>query len=531
MERLNFKRINNAISTVFSSIIHVSIVYDTYQILWSDNTILEVEENGSFVKLIESFFQIIHPEDMKTLLDYYSLGHLLSFLEESQISENFELRYLGRDNEYHWIDVSVTPLKGDIREEKDLLIIVRNIESQIEREEKIKKELKDIQEDCKKRTELISRVLHDVRTPMNVVIGMANIAQNSEEDLVKIKGCLDKILTASGYVMTLVNTLLDSAKIEYKEEVQAQDDFTLEQIIEDVTNIVIPEIEKKSIDFQICVGKLTSRKFVGDRLLLNRVLINLISNATKFVDYGGKIRLFLEELSADKENIEICFTVEDNGIGMSKEFVGKVFQPFEQEEHEKDKSYGGSGLGLAICKVLVEKLGGKISVQSEKEKGSLFKVEIPLKIQHDNDDLEEKVESLELSSVANQDYQGKRILMVEDNELNIEVMLAILEDKNLELEIARNGQEAVELFEKSSQKYYDLILMDIMMPIKNGIEATCEIRNLNREDSKEIPIIAMTADGYNDYVSNILEDKLNDYVLKPIDTKQLYTTLHFWLKT
>ncbi|NLZ81168.1 MAG: response regulator [Clostridiales bacterium] len=419
-------------------------------------------------------------------------------------------------------------LKND---EKDILIMTKNIDLQKEREEALKAKLKSLENDNQKKSGLISRVSHDIRTPMNIIIGMANIGRNSEGDPVKTKCCLDKILTASEYVMTLINIILDAAKLEHNADVRINDKFNLEQLIEDVTNIVLPQIEEKLIDFQVCVGELTSRKFIGDRILLNRVLINLISNSTKFVDVGGQIILSIEELSVEKEQIEICFTVKDNGVGITGEFLEKVFQPFEQEKYEFDTSYGGTGLGLSICKILVEKIGGKISVQSEEKKGSQFIVEVPLIIQSNDYYDENKMESLEIRDAQKQDYLGKRILVVEDNELNIEIILAILEEKNLKIEIATNGQEAIELFGKSSEEYYDLILMDIMMPIKNGIEATCEIRNLDRKDSKEIPIIAMTADGCTNGIFNILEDKLNDVVLKPIDTEKLFSTLHFWLKT
>lgn len=534
MEGLNLKRINNAITNIFSAIVQVNITYDKYAMLWSDNTVVDVDAEGSFVELIEVFLQSVHPDDVKVLLEHYSMWNLLNFLERNQILECYEVRQYREDGNYHWVEISIIQFKEEKKGEKDILIIAKNIDSKKENEKQLEEKVKEMEDARQYRSGLISRVSHDIRTPMNVIIGMANIARNSEGDSGKINSCLDKMLSASEYVMSLANKILETAKAAYNSEERVEDDFTLDQLIEDITNISTAQIEKKSIDFQVCVGKLTSRKFIGDRVLLNRVLINLISNSTKFVDVGGQIILSVEERSADDEKIEMCFTVKDNGIGMSEEFLKKVFQPFEQEKNENEHettTYGGTGLGLSICRVLVEKIGGKISVESEKEKGSQFIIVIPLRIQKNDNSSGDRLESLEISSASEQDYLGKRILIVEDNELNVEIMLAILEEKNLEIELARNGQEAVDLFEKSSEGYYDLIMMDIMMPIKNGIEATCEIRSLNRKDSKEIPIIAMTADGYNNHISGILEGKSNDSVLKPINTEQLYSTLHIWLKT
>lgn len=410
-------------------------------------------------------------------------------------------------------------------------MITKNADTQGEKEVEYIKRIKSLEDDIDRRSGLMSRVFHDIRTPMNAIIGMANIAKKDIGESEKTLNYMDKILSASDYVMALINNILDIAKFEYNEDIDLKDEFNLDKLISAIKDIIMPEIEKKSIDFQIFIGDLTTKTFVGNHLLLNRVLINLISNSSKYVDIGGKITLTIEEISMDKERIELCFEVEDNGIGMSKEFAVKAFQPFQQEKNESATNHDGTGLGLAICKTLLDKIGGTIIVQSELGKGSKFKVEIFLDRKANDFDDEKILKSLELSLDSKHDFLGKRILIVEDNEINIEIICSILEDKNLQIEIARDGQEALEFFEESKEGYFDLILMDIMMPRKNGMEATCEIRSLNRIDSKEIPILAMTADRCNNEVINLLKSNLDDYVLKPIDTKQLFFKLHYWLKT
>lgn len=379
--------------------------------------------------------------------------------------------------------------------------------------------------------ELVSSVFHDIRTPLNVITGMANIAKKSEGDFEKTREYLDNIINASEYVTSLTNDFLDVFNICQNDKNDLKCKFTLDALITGVKDIVMLEIKKKSIDFQVERKNLSSEKYIGNFMLLKRVLINLISNATKFVDDGGKILLSIDEVSREKDQVRLSFVVEDNGIGMSREFLKNIFQPFKQEKNELGSSYKSSGLGLFICKNLLDKIDGTIAVESEKGIGSQFNVTIPLSLDHDYLKGENKLEILEVSNVLKWDYSGKRILIVEDNDLNAEIVFAILEEKNATLERARNGQEAIEMFKKSREYYFDLILMDMMMPIKNGIEATCEIRNLKRPDATEIPIIAMSADVCNNNILSTLKDKLNDSIFKPINTEQLFLKLHFWLKT
>jgi CheY-like chemotaxis protein len=365
---------------------------------------------------------------------------------------------------------------------------------------------------------------HEIRTPMNAIIGMTKIAHKSAESE-KTRNSLDEIETASSHLLDILNDVLDMSRIESGKFVLAHEVFSLEKTMEEAANIIAPRCGDKNITFTTNFSGLPRTAVIGDKLRLKQVLINLLGNAVKFTPGGGKIDFLLENKKETKTEIALAFTVADNGIGMSEEQVSRLFTAFEQADASIAARFGGTGLGLAISQHLVETMGGKISVKSREGEGSVFTFTL---------NLEKSGEQAERSSAGNSlpDLRGKRILLVEDIEINRIIMKELLSDTRLAIDEAGDGKEALEKFTAAPPGYYDLIFMDVQMPNMDGYEATKHIRALEtsrRNQTPEhltkktpefpqgIPIIAMTANAYREDIDRAIESGMDGHLAKPID--------------
>lgn len=368
----------------------------------------------------------------------------------------------------------------------------------------------------------LSNMSHDIRTPLNGIIGMTAIAQANLDKQESVKDCLDKISFSSRHLLGLINDILDMSKIESGKMTLSYDRFSIRQLVDGVMEIIRPQAEVKAqiLDTAVYVR---NNELLGDTLRLNQVLLNLLSNAVKYTQNGGKICFTVEELERAPANYACFrFTVQDNGQGMTAEFLESLFDPFSRENSLTVSKTQGTGLGMSICKGIVELMGGIIHVDSTPGEGSTFTVELSLRI-HDEAVQAQNVYMPKSTEVF--DYGGKHFLIAEDNELNAEIICQLLAMQGAQTTLTCDGRQVLERFSQSAPGTYDVILMDVQMPVMNGYESTKAIRSLEREDAHSIPIVAMTADAFAEDIQRAREAGMNAHVAKPLDMAVLSDTL------
>ena len=410
---------------------------------------------------------------------------------------------------YVWCDITVEERRRKVLYEE---ILEKNKELEI-----ISKKAESA---AQAKTEFLSRMSHDIRTPMNAIIGLTHLAEE-ETDLQVVKEYLRNIETSSDFLLGLINDILDMSKIENGDLTLKESVYSKEEFINSINTVIKPLMDKRGIHFVFHMGANTTAIRV-DKLRYNQIFFNLLSNAAKFTPKGGTVEFTSEEIPSPDERIGIRFHVKDTGIGMSPEFLPHIYDPFSQERSQMGDSVKGTGLGLPIVKSLVDIMGGKIAVQSELGKGTEFTVDmfVPLADAEPEDTVKD---------IVYENLQDARILLVEDNDINIYVATLILEKAGCIVDVAKDGKEAVEQFDSSAEHYYQAILMDVRMPIMNGIEASMTIRKLNRADAAEVPIIAMTADAFEEERKKTIEAGMNHHLSKPINPKLLYQVLSGYL--
>lgn len=367
------------------------------------------------------------------------------------------------------------------------------------------------------KSDFLARMSHEIRTPMNGIIGMTEIALKEDQEEARRVDCLRKIQSSSTYLLGILNDILDMSKIESGKMQLVKEKYSLKQVIDDLSIVIESKMEQKKLYFAKQI-ELIHHTFICDELRINQILVNFLSNAIKYCDDGGCITLIVKETCIDEQHSDIYFAVQDNGCGIAKDKQEIIFKRFEQADDSDLARRQGTGLGLAISNRLVHMMDSEIELQSEVGKGSTFGFHVTLEIAQDQED-ERKTENQPLN------VEGKRILVVEDNELNMEIITTILEDYKVIVESAYNGQEALDKMKASDQGYYDLIFMDIMMPVMDGLEATKEIRRLPRRDCQDVPIIAMSANAFDEDVKKSLASGMNGHLSKPIDLAKLEEVL------
>ena len=392
-----------------------------------------------------------------------------------------------------------------------------------EREEKYKEELlkaaKRAEAANRAKTEFLQRMSHDIRTPINGICGMLDVAEHYAEDLDKQTECREKIKEASNLLLGLVNEVLDMSKLESGEVTLEESPFDLHNISEEVLTVIELLAEERNIKLIQEKQEITHWNLIGSPAHVKRVWMNILSNAVKYNKDNGSICIQYREVPYNQEGMTMIeFICQDTGIGMSREFQKVIFEPFAQENAGSRSKYNGTGLGMPITKSLVEKMGGTIQFESEEGVGTTFVIQIPFKIDTETDRME-KEEKAVIS------LHGLHILLVEDNELNMEIAEFIVTNEGAVVTKAKNGKEAVDYFEKSSVGTYDAILMDVMMPVMDGLTASETIRKMNRADAKTIPIIAMTANAFTDDKMKAKEAGMNEHIAKPLNREVLVETV------
>ena len=375
--------------------------------------------------------------------------------------------------------------------------------------------------------EFLSSMSHDIRTPMNAIVGMTALALDNTDSPEQVRDYLGKIALSSKHLLGLINDVLDISKIESGKMLLNLETVPLQEAVDSIVNIIQPQAAAKNQQFRVTLREILSENVRCDGVRLNQVLLNLLGNSVKFTPEQGAVELtvYQEALPEDASRVRTHFLVRDTGIGMSKEYQQVIFESFSREDNTRVRKTEGSGLGMAITKYIVDAMGGTISVHSEQGRGSEFHVAF---------DLERAAAPAAQAADGGErtggvDLKGKRILLAEDNELNWEVARELLSILELELDWAENGEICAEKFRKSPVGYYDAILMDVRMPVMDGYEATAAIRGLERGDAA-VPIIAMTADAFSEDIQRCLACGMNDHLAKPIDIETVARKLKKHLK-
>lgn len=512
-----------ALAELYSGILSLNLITRKYRII-ADNYNLEsyVSPDGRWASLRKVMTDIyVSPEhrgqflrfaDVTTLAERMKNRKILSLDLKTTDGKWYTLTFIAKRYDIKGNVISVLLTATDIDEVKRQEIETNEALNNAVREAKLANDAK---------TNFLRRMSHDIRTPLNGIIGMINISERYYDNKDELYRCKDKIMNSLDYLQTLLNNVLDVSKVETGTLVLDNKPFDIINMLVKLVSVV----ETAASEYGVTVGggnEMSSyihRHLIGSEMYLYRILMNLAGNAVKYNRKGSMVRLYSREISSDGDTAVYEFVCADTGIGMSEEFQKHAFEPYVREGKETVTSFSGTGLGLSIVKEIVDLMDGTIELESTEGVGTTFTVTIPFKIDH-NASAEYTDEEIKL------DLTGRRALLVEDNDINLEISQLLLEDEGLEIITAKNGKEAVETFSDSAEGSFDYIFMDLMMPVMDGLEATRRIRALDRPDAKSVPIIAMTANAFQEDVRHCLDAGMDAHLAKPVDVRKIREILH-----
>ena len=441
-------------------------------------------------------------------------------------SDKVEYTYRRKVNgEIFWVLAEIVPVADYSETNRYVMLYVKNIteekRKELEAQTALRKALDEANRANNAKSEFLSHMSHDIRTPLNGIIGMIEMSNRYPEDTRRLAMNREKELIAAKHLLSLINDVLDMSKLESGKIELAEIPFNFGEILEECTSIIdtqagergIRIIEKEKTNLPHC-------NLIGSPLHVKQILMNLLSNAMKYNKVGGTISCYAEETEYNGEMVRVRLTVADTGIGMTQDFLKIIYEPFTQADIPGRSQYQGTGLGMAITKELVDCMHGSIRAESELDVGSTFVVELPLMI----DKNARKYSKMD-EDETDMSIEGIHVLLVEDNPLNAEIASFMLEDEKADVDLAIDGKKAVDKFCKMPVNYYDIILMDIMMPVMDGLEATRTIRALDREDAKTVPIVAMSANAFAEDVHKSLEAGMNGHIAKPIEPQKVISTI------
>ena len=467
-----------------------------------------------------------------------------SFLNgKAGIVHEFQSKLCGEDS-IRILRQTILMVRTDIAGDVTAMCTIKDVTKLREEEYKKKISLMKAYESAKQaneaKSDFLSRMSHDIRTPMNAIMGMTAIARMHVGDDEKVSDCLRKIEMSSTHLLGLLNEVLDLSKIEAGSFELTQEQFDIVDLIHNLLDMSKAVVDEKHHELKLEIEPLVHRIVVGDSQRIQQVFVNLLGNAVKYTPEHGKIRIALSEKQS-RSPVLGCYEMifEDNGIGMTKEYMEYMFEPFSRAEDTRINKIEGTGLGLSIAQSIVSMMDGSIQVESEVNKGSKFTVTIFLKLPEDScrNNMIKKEKSGNNTYDTNNAlyeenykiYEGKNVLLVEDNERNAEVAAELIGITGVNVELAENGRAAVARYEQHEPGYYKLIFMDIQLPVMNGYEAARKIRSSSREDAKNIPIIAMTANAFTEDVEAAYAAGMNEHIAKPLEFERLTGILKKWL--
>ncbi len=408
--------------------------------------------------------------------------------------------------------------------------VLENVTSHIQETEQLQAELRAAEESSRAKSTFLSNMSHEIRTPMNAVIGMGTVALKNPDLSPETRQQLMKMDASAKHLLALINDILDMSRIESGQMTLHDEPFRLSETLNQVGSIIQSQCEDKGLEFMQTMPANGGGCYIGDSVKLKQVLINILGNSVKFTPVPGRITFDTDADDVGDGTAVIRFTISDTGVGIDEEYIPKIFDSFSMEDDSTTTHYGGSGLGMAITKRIVDMMDGTIEVESAKNAGTTFTVTVTLTVTEIRD---RRSETTDTAAAADTDAAGIKspsgwnILYAEDVEINAEILADLLEIEDISSDWADNGQAALDMFSASEPGHYDAILMDMRMPVMDGLEATRRIRALDRPDAKSIPIIALTANAFHSDVNDCIEAGMNDHLPKPVDSAQLMERLTY----
>lgn len=529
---MEIEQLATAARGAYEMLISVNLTQNTYYMLEYDRfDTKKAPVEGCFDELIRIGASTIHPEQRSDFVRKFSREALLAAFEAGERQVSLEHRQMGDDGIYHWNSTQVVKVHNPYNEDVLEITLSKNIDEQrrqqeieLEKERKAKEILEEALRKAESaniaKSEFLSRMSHDIRTPMNAIMGMTTLAKLHTNDEEKLNDYLEKIEVSSRHLLNLINEVLDVSKIESGKLELYEQEVDLERLAREVVLIVRPVAEKKQQNISIDIDEEMYRIVLADEARLKQVLVNILENASKYTGVGGEIHFSLKELKKEEKKFGTYqFVIEDNGIGMSKDYLEHIFEPFSRAEDYRDSQVSGTGLGMTIVHNIISMMDGDIQIESEYGKGSCFTITLCLQ----KKELSKSI--VDESSLHDEEFEGIRVLLVEDNKLNQQIAEEMLTLLGADVEIAENGREAVLTVMEKPQYYYDIIFMDIQMPIMDGYAATEAIRNSGKPCIDELPIIAMTANAFADDVKRSKMAGMTSHMSKPVDMEQLKNVL------
>lgn len=536
-----------AINGVYVSMFYVNLIQDSYYAVRLPDAGRKkpLPRTGRFSESLNQYIlEQTDEADRERVGSMCARGWLLQEITQENEHMEAEFRLAGQEDGVSWYRLEIHLVAMEQSGPKTIIIAIRNISAEKQKELEHREEEKKAKQALEEayaaanranqaKSEFLSRMSHDIRTPMNAILGMAAVAEHNLDNRDKVKDCLLKIHTSGDHLLELINVVLDMSKIESGSVCLVENPFSLSGMMEEVAQIIQIDIGQKGQHLSVRLEGLVHDAVHGDMVRVKEILLNLLSNAVKYTPENGTIKVSLEEKLSSRSGVGCFeFIVEDDGIGMTQAFQERMFTPFERAEDERVSRTQGTGLGLPITLNLVQMMNGTIQVESHLNKGTRFVVTIYLKLVMDQDKTHSQDQEAPVK--APRTFRpGTRILLAEDNELNREIVKELLSLCGLEITCAANGREAVELFEKNPPGTFGLILMDIQMPVLDGYGATMAIRRMGadqrRPDGAGIPIIALTANAFADDAYKAKQAGMNEHVTKPLDLDRLLETMHRWM--
>lgn len=531
----------SAISNAYPLILSLNLTRDELNVLYAAPTMrMPLLPERTCTGIFGAFEASIHPDFRQEYRSRLSPKHLLECLSSAKSEVYWEARGLFTDGMYHWLSLQILHVDNPFSEDCTAILLIRCIDEQKHDEEQNRQALQTALDAAnaasQAKGQFLSNMSHDIRTPLNAIMGMTTIAEAHLDERDRIEDCLHKIELSSAHLLSLINDVLDMSKIESGKLSLREEPVHLTALFSNVVELVRPQARDGSLTMEANLIHMRDEQVIGDPLRIRQVMINIISNAIKYTLPGGEVRLMLSQVAPYQDGYgNYQFECTDTGIGMDEAFLQKLFLPFERSRDSTTSKIAGTGLGMAITKNILDMMGGSIYVTSKPGKGSAFTVTLHLKLQEHGAKPTEapprRLEDRPLLPPLQEEaaFSGKRLLLVEDNELNLEIAQELIGMTGVYIETACNGLEAVRKIEQNPPGYYALVFMDVQMPVMDGYEATRQLRQLARPDVKALPIIAMTANAFAEDMEAASRAGMNGHISKPIDLNAVHETLRQWL--